>query len=134
MVLGLAISVDAAEPVLVDQELIASGKIDIQPDYPAEAQAQGLTGTGVFVLHVNQRSGRVASVEVGRSTGHKVLDQAAVAKFSNLRFKPDTVSRVKIPVEFVLPPLTPQARRGHALAAIALLRPEVPAGPRGARR
>ena len=128
------ISVNAAEPILVDQDLDASGKIDIRPDYPAEAQAQRLTGGGVFILHVNQRSGRVASVEIGKSTGHKILDQASVNKFSNLRFKPDTVSRVKIPIEFVLPPRSQQPQRRHGFPAIVLLRPEVPAGPRGVQK
>ena len=129
LILGLAISVDAAEPLLVDEKLVASGKIDIRPDYPAEAQAERLTGAGVFILHVNQFSGRVVSVEIGKSTGHKILDQAAVAKFSNLRFKPDTVSRVKIPVEFTLPPQSQKIQRARGFPAMVLLRPERPSAP-----
>ena len=128
------ISANAAEPVLVDQALIDSGKIDIRPEYPAQAQLRAWTGAGVFILHVSQPNGRVVSVDVQKSTGHKILDQAAVNKFSNLRFKPDTVSRVKIPIEFVLPPRSQQPQRRHGFPAIVLLRPEVPAGPRGVQK
>ena len=63
------------------------------PEYPPEARAQGLTGSGVFILHVDPSNGRVTSVEVGKSTGQKILDEASLKKFANLRFKPNTVSR-----------------------------------------
>ena len=97
------ISAHAAEPGLVDPKLVASGKMDIRPDYPAAAQAQRLTGKGIFVLHISEANGHVVSVQVQKSTGHKILDDAAVTKFSNLRFKPNTLSTVTIPIEFTLP-------------------------------
>lgn len=100
---ALLISADAAQPLIIDEKLVAEGKIDIRPDYPAEAQAQGLTGAGVFVLHVDPKSGRVSSIEVEKSTGHKILDNASIAAFTDLRFKPHTVLRVKIPVTFTMP-------------------------------
>jgi len=96
----------AAPPVLVDEKLVAEGKLDIRPDYPAEAQAQRLTGSGVFVLQIEPRSGSVKSVRVEKSTGHKMLDDASITAFSNLRFKPNHVRRVTIPVTFTLPPET----------------------------
>jgi len=89
--------------LLVDEQLVASGKLDIRPAYPAEAQAQRLTGSGVFVLHVDARSGLVSSVEIQRSTGHKILDDASVASFSQLRFRPHGVQRVTIPISFEMP-------------------------------
>lgn len=88
---------------MVDEKSVAEGKIDIRPDYPAEAQAQRLTGAGVFVLHVAPNSGRVSSIEVEKSTGHKILDNASIAAFTDLRFKPHAVLRVKIPVAFIMP-------------------------------
>jgi TonB family protein len=100
---ALLISAEAAQPVMVDEKLVAEGRIDIRPDYPAEAQAQGLTGAGVFVVHVDPKSGRVSSIEVEKSTGHKILDNASIAAFTDLRFKPHTVLRVKIPVTFTMP-------------------------------
>ena len=100
---ALLTSASAEPPRLVDEKLIADGKMDIRPEYPAEAQAQRLTGSGVFVLHVDSNTGLVRSVEVKQSTGHKILDDASVSAFSNLRFKAGGVSRVKIPVTFTLP-------------------------------
>ena len=102
--IALLISAEAAQRLLIDEKLLAEGKINIRPEYPAKAQAQGLTGTGVFILHVRQGDGCVVSVEIQKTTGHKILDEATVSKFSDLRFKPHTVSTVKIPVEFTLPP------------------------------
>ena len=89
---------------MVDEKMVADGKIDIRPDYPAEAQAQRLTGAGVFVLHLDPNNGRVRSISVEKSTGHKILDDASIATFTNLRFKPNTALRVKIPVSFIMPP------------------------------
>jgi len=36
-------------------------------------------GKGVFVLHLDTRSGKVVSVSVAKSTGTMILDQSAVA-------------------------------------------------------
>lgn len=88
---------------MVDEKLVADGKMDIRPEYPAEAQAQRLTGSGVFVLHVDSRNGSVKFIEVQQSTGHKILDDASVNAFSKLRFKPGGALRVKIPVTFTMP-------------------------------
>ena len=78
--------------------------MDIRPAYPAEAQAQHLTGSGLFVLHLNPKNGRVQLVQIEKSTGHKILDEAAAAAFTNLQFKNHAVSRVRIPVTFEIPP------------------------------
>ena len=88
----------------MDQKLIADRKIDIRPEFPAEAQAQRLEGSGIFVLHLRHSNGRVRAVEVQKSTGHKILDDAAIAKFMTLQFNPQTVATVKIPVEFKMQP------------------------------
>ena len=68
--IALSDSAIAAQPRLVDEELVAAGKIDIRPEYPVEAQAQRLTGTGVFVLHVDPKNGQVSSIDIEKSTGH----------------------------------------------------------------
>jgi TonB family protein len=88
---------------LVDEKLVANGKLDIRPVYPAEAQAQRLTGSGVFLLRVDAKNGQVTSVEIQRTTGHKILDDASVTAFGNLRFKPHGVLRVTIPISFEMP-------------------------------
>jgi len=102
--MALVLSARASQPVLVDEKLVADGKMDIRPSYPAEAQAQGLTGSGVYVLHVNPKNGSVSYVAIEKSTGHKTLDDAALTTFANLRFKPHGLQRVTIPVTFTIPP------------------------------
>jgi TonB family protein len=125
---ALLISAEAAQPLLVDPKLLAEGKIDIRPDYPAQAQAQGLTGAGVFILRVHQGDGRVVSVEIQKTTGHKILDEATVSKFRNLRFKPHTVSTVRIPVQFTLPPQNERLRNLAAIAQVRSIEPFPRAG------
>ena len=51
-------------------------KIERQWHYPAEAAARGIEGQ-LVLLFVLQRSGQVRRVELLRSAGAKVLDQAA---------------------------------------------------------
>lgn len=46
--------------------------------FPAAAEKQGITGTAVVTFTVNA-SGTVTSAKLGRSSGHAILDSAAVA-------------------------------------------------------
>ena len=120
----------AAPPVLVDEKSVASGKLDIRPAYPAEAQSQRLTGSGVFILHINPASGSVRSVQVEKTTGHKVLDDASITAFQNLRFKPHGVLRVTIPITFEMAPDTgPRVTRNFPATWLAESQPRwVPSG------
>lgn len=102
--MALVLCARASQPVLIDEKLVADGKIDIRPPYPTEAQTQRLTGNGVYVLQVDPKSGSVRSVTVAQSTGHKILDDSAVTTFASLRFKPHGALRVTIPVTFTMPP------------------------------
>ena len=130
---ALSGSAIAAQPRLVDEGLVAEGKIDIRPEYPAEAQAQRLTGTGIFVLHVDPKNGLVRSIDIEKSTGHKLLDDASVKAFANLQFKRRLASRVKIPVSFVMPgrDQIPRTRRFPATALFMNERPSFPSRGRG---
>src|SRR5205814_7726704 len=56
-------------------------------------------GKGVFVLHLDTRSGKVVSVSVAKSTGTMILDQSAVAGLKQWRFRPGPKA-VRIPFEF----------------------------------
>jgi TonB family protein len=60
-----------------------------KPDYPVEARAHHLTGSGMFIIIVHPNTGRVTEVRIARSTGYSILDQAATRAFSQWRFKPD---------------------------------------------
>ena len=71
-----------------------------QPDYPLKAIELEMVGTGAAVLDVDQRTGVVTSVRMSPSTGHKLLDDAAMNAFRQWLFKPGAVKQIKIPVHY----------------------------------
>lgn len=70
-----------------------------RPQIPEIARARHLRGDGYFQFHI-RRDGTVSSVDVLRSTGHKILDDATVAALSKWRFTPGTPDRVRIPFTY----------------------------------
>lgn len=70
-----------------------------EPQYPFQALQQYVNGAGIFVLRVQIASGRVKEVMVARSTGHAVLDRAAVNTLKRWRFKPGAL----LPSKDILP-------------------------------
>jgi periplasmic protein TonB len=72
------------------------------PEYPREPRLNGTKGSGVCVVAVDPRSGEVIAASMEQSTGNGTLDKAAVSALQKWRFKPGTVSKVRIPVEFTL--------------------------------
>ena len=71
-----------------------------RPRIPGIALTSHLRGDGYFQLRVRS-DGIVSSVDVLRSTGHKVLDDATVAALSKWRFEPGTKSEVRIPFTYL---------------------------------
>jgi TonB family protein len=71
-----------------------------KPEYPFEARARRITGSGVCVVDVDPGSGNVTEASMTQSTGNPILDDSAVRTFRKWRFKPGTVSKVRIPFEF----------------------------------
>lgn len=69
------------------------------PEYPLEARRRHLSGMGVFELEISD-AGEVSSVTTIRSTGHPILDRAAVKTLKLWRFRPHIFSRVKVPMTF----------------------------------
>ena len=65
-----------------------------KPDYPFDARAHHVTGAGIFIIIVHANDGRVAAVHVARTTGHTILDDAAVHAFSKWRFKPGALNSI----------------------------------------
>lgn len=55
---------------------------------PVAAREQHLQGSGFFLLFVSIRTGVVREVKVARSTGSKILDDAAVNNLKRWLFKP----------------------------------------------
>jgi TonB family protein len=71
-----------------------------RPQYPFEARSRRITGTGVCVVEINAGSGSVTSASMASSIGNPILDNAAVSAFRRWRFKPRSVSKVRIPITF----------------------------------
>ena len=73
-----------------------------RPQYPYEARSRHVTGSGVIVAEVDSASGNVTSASVAQSTGSPILDNAATSAFRQWRFRPGTVSKVRIPITFTM--------------------------------
>ncbi|PYK88279.1 MAG: hypothetical protein DMF47_00550 [Verrucomicrobia bacterium] len=73
-----------------------------RPQYPYEARSRRITGSGVCVADVDPGSGNVTSATMAQSIGNPILDNAAVSTFRQWRFRPGTVSKVRIPITFTM--------------------------------
>ena len=73
-----------------------------RPEYPLEARRQHLTGSGLLILHIDRETGIVTSVEIAKTIGYKILDDAAVRAFSRWRFKPGKYTKVKVPIRYTM--------------------------------
>jgi TonB family protein len=71
-----------------------------QPVYRPEWAKQGLRGKGVVLVTIDSKTGTVTGVRMLQSTGNSLLDGAALDAYSKWRFKPGSVSQVKMPIEF----------------------------------
>ncbi|OLD70987.1 MAG: hypothetical protein AUG90_00180 [Verrucomicrobia bacterium 13_1_20CM_4_55_9] len=73
-----------------------------RPQYPYEARSHHIMGSGVCVVDVDPGSGSVTSASMAQSIGNSILDNAATSAFRQWRFKPGSVSKVKIPITFTM--------------------------------
>ena len=73
-----------------------------RPQYPYEARSRHVTGSGVCVVTVDTASGSVNEASMAQSIGNPILDNAATSAFRQWRFKPGTVSKVRIPITFTM--------------------------------
>ena len=71
-----------------------------RPQYLYEARSRHITGRGVCVVEVDAGSGSVTSALMASSIGNPILDNAALSAFRQWRFKPGSVSNVRIPITF----------------------------------
>jgi TonB family protein len=72
------------------------------PIYPLECRARGITGSGIVLATVDKKTGAVIGARMLKSTGNKLLDGSALEALSRWRFKPGTVSQVRIPINFTI--------------------------------
>ncbi len=73
-----------------------------RPQYPYEARSRRITGSGVCVVTVDSGSGSVTGASMTQSIGNSILDDAALSAFRQWRFRPGTVSQVRIPITFTM--------------------------------
>jgi TonB family protein len=83
------------------------------PAYRPEWARQGLKGKGVVLVTIDKETGKVTGARMLESTGSQVLDGAALQAYSQWRFKPGSVTQLKMPIEFKSRPpvVAPSAQR-----------------------
>jgi TonB family protein len=72
-----------------------------KPDYPLELRRQHLTGRGLFRMYVDEQ-GKVTSIKILKSIGHRELDAEAMKGFIRWRAKPGTRREVDMPITFTM--------------------------------
>jgi len=87
-----------------------------RPAYPKDAQGRRPTGSGIVVMEIDKKTGLVKSAKMEKSTGNKLLDDAALQAFSQWRFKPGPVWRVHSPITFT----TNASRIRHLMAGAVI--------------
>ena len=70
------------------------------PEYPYQARRAKITGSGVCVMIVDTPSGNVTSAVMEQSTGNAILDKVTTDAFRKWRFKPGTVSQIRVPISY----------------------------------
>jgi TonB family protein len=70
------------------------------PEYTYEMKRRNLTGSGICVVTVDPTTGAVTSANMFQSTGSPLLDKLTTQTFKSWRFKPGTVSQVRIPISY----------------------------------
>ena len=70
------------------------------PDYTYEMKRRNLSGNGVCVVTVDPGTGTVTDATMFQSTGSPVLDKMTIQTFKSWRFKPGTVSQVRVPISY----------------------------------
>ena len=65
----------------------ARALIERNKNYPEEALQMSMTGS-VVIAYVIDRDGRLVRAEIDRSSGHSLLDQAALRAVRRARFEP----------------------------------------------
>lgn len=108
----------AAQPIAVVPPMAVQWSVYTpQPEYPVQARENRITGSGIFALHVNLKSGLIERLDIEKSTGNRVLDTSAIKALKQWRFnaaamrrfrdKADPTGRARdmrilIPVRFVM--------------------------------
>jgi len=95
-------SVAAEQVAGVDDKTPPDFSDNRPPAYPAKAIARSIEGTVLLRLHI-AATGRVQRVEIVTSSGHDVLDRAAVETVSTWRGRPAHQARIPLATIELLP-------------------------------
>lgn len=97
----------SVSPSAGDQEAAPLYASNPPPEYPMQARRRGLQGV-VIVEALIDTKGTVSDLRLARSSGHSILDTAALRSVQRWRFQPGTVGGrqtamwVNVPVRFEL--------------------------------
>jgi TonB family protein len=69
-------------------------------EYPYQAKHANVTGSGVCVMIIDTASGKVTNAMMAQSTGNAILDKVTTETFRRWRFKPGSVSQVRVPITY----------------------------------
>jgi TonB family protein len=86
-----ALSLSAAQALAVSAPL---------PEYPYQAKHANITGSGVCAMIIDTASGKVTNAMMAQSTGNAILDKVTTETFRRWRFKPGSVSQVRVPITY----------------------------------
>jgi TonB family protein len=86
-----SLSLSAAQAMAVSAPL---------PEYPYQAKHANITGNGICVIIVDTASGKVTNAMMAQSTGNAILDKVTTETFRRWRFKPGSVSQVRVPITY----------------------------------
>jgi TonB family protein len=94
-----AASISAPVPVSlsVAQSMAISAPL---PAYTYEVKRRNLSGNGICLVTVDPATGTVTNATMFQSTGSPLLDKITTQTFKSWRFKPGTVSQVRIPISY----------------------------------
>ena len=74
---------------------------EVKPDYPNRCRHRGEEGTVQLVVAIDQ-TGHPVQVSVATSSGHPLLDEAAIQAVQRWRFSPDNPGSTTVTIEFRL--------------------------------
>jgi TonB family protein len=86
-----SLSLSAAQAMAVSAPL---------PEYPYQAKHANITGNGICVMIIDTASGKVTNAMMAQSTGNAILDKVTTETFRRWRFKPGSVSQVRVPITY----------------------------------
>jgi len=92
-----------SSPIVTSLSLPAAQAMAVSaplPEYPYQAKRANITGSGVCVMTIDTASGKVTDAMMTQSTGDGILDKVTTNTFRKWRFKPGTVSQVRVPVDY----------------------------------